>query len=366
MKILYNHQIFHLKYGGISRYFVELANNIALYKNKEVTIKINSPFFKTNYLSNINQNILFGGLRIPDFKGSARLCSILNSFLSPLLSKYYDSNIIHNTYYNPIKYNTSHAKKIITVFDMIHELFPGQFSKKDKTTKQKKFAVANADHIICISNNTQKDLIKFFNVDINKTSVIHLGFSFRTREIKNPKKTNKPYLLYVGSRNGYKNFTRFIEAYATPKIRNFFDLVIFGGNKLNNEEISLFNRLQIPKENFKQVNGDDAMLAGYYKNALLFVYPSLYEGFGIPPLEAMHYGCPVACSNAGSIPEVVGNAALLFDPYSVESIRDNIISVAYEDKLRLSLTSKGFEQVKKFSWEKCARETYKVYKEVLQ
>ena len=366
MKILYNHQIFHLKYGGIARYHIELANNLALYKNKEVTIKINSPFFKTNSLSNINRNILFSGFKVPDFKGSGRLCLIMNSFLSPILSKHYDPNIIHNTYYNAAKYNTRHAKKIITVYDMIHELFPDQFAKEDKTTELKKFAVADADHIICISNNTQKDLIKFFNVNINKTSVIHLGFSFGTKEIKNPEKTNKPYLLYVGSRTGYKNFIRFIEAYSAPKIKNFFDLIIFGSNKLNNEEISLFNRLQIPKENFKQVNGDDTVLAGYYKNASLFVYPSLYEGFGLPPLEAMHHGCPVVCSNAGSIPEVVGNAALLFDPYSVESIRDTITSVVYDDKLRLSLTLKGFKQVKKFSWEKCARETYKVYKEVLR
>ena len=366
MKILYNHQVFHQKYGGISRYFVELANNIALYKNQETSVKIISPFFKTDYLSNKNQKFLLSGLKVPDFKGSARLCSILNSFLSPILSKHYEPNIIHDTYYNSVKYNNGRIKKIITVYDMIHELFPDQFPKGDKTSKLKKFAVAEADHIICISNNTQKDLINFFNVDINKTSVIHLGFSFGTNEIKKPVKTNKPYLLYVGSRDGYKNFERFVEAYSAPKIKNFFDLVIFGGNRLNEKEFALFNRLQISKKSLKEVNGNDATLAGYYKNASLFVYPSLYEGFGMPPLEAMHFGCPVVCSNSGSIPEEVGNAALLFDPYSVDSIRDNIISVLYNNKLKLSLTSKGLEQVKKFSWEKCARETYKIYKKVLQ
>ena len=100
MKILYNHQAFHQKYGGISRYFVELANSIALYKNKETSVKIISPFFKTDYLSSKNQKFLLSGLKLPDFKGSARLCSILNSFLSPILSKYYEPNIIHDTYYN--------------------------------------------------------------------------------------------------------------------------------------------------------------------------------------------------------------------------------------------------------------------------
>ena len=366
MKILYNHQIFHLKYGGIVRYHIELANNIAFYKNKEATIKINSPFFKTNYLQNINQNILFNGIKVPDFKGSARLCLIMNSFLSPILSKHYEPSIIHNTYYNVVKYNAKRAKKVITVHDMIHEIFPDHFQNKDKTTELKKFAVAEADHIICVSKNTQKDLIKFFNVDIKKTSVIYLGFSLDTNKIKDLKKIRRPYLLYVGSRIGHKNFTRFIEAYSNSKIKNFFDLIIFGGNKLNDKEISLFNRLQIPKENFKQVNGDDSMLASYYKHASLFVYPSLYEGFGIPPLEAMNYGCPVVCSNTGSIPEIVGDAAFLFDPYSVESIKNNIISVLYDNKLRSLLRLKGFKQVKKFSWEKCAKETYKVYEELLR
>ena len=290
----------------------------------------------------------------------------MNSFLSPILSIYYEPNIIHNTYYNVTKFNTKRAKKVITVHDMVHESFPDHFSKKDNTTELKKFAIAEADHVICVSKNTQKDLIKFFNVDIKKTSVIYHGFSLRTTEIKELKEIRRPYLLYVGSRIGYKNFTRFLEAYSNYKIKNFFDLVIFGGNKLSNKEISLLNKLQISKENFKQVDGDDSILASYYKHASLFVYPSLYEGFGIPPLEAMNYGCPVVCSNTGSIPEIVGDAAFLFDPYSVESIKNNIISVLYDNKLRSLLRLKGFEQVKKFSWEKCAKETYKVYEELLK
>jgi glycosyltransferase involved in cell wall biosynthesis len=366
MKILYNYQIFFQKYGGISRYFVELANNITLYKNKKVTVKINSPFFKTNYLSNINQKILFNGFKVPDFKGSEELCFILNAFASSILSKHYYPDIIHETYYRGLHHNESRAKRIITVYDMIHELFPGQFSKKDKTTQLKRIAVAKADHIICISKKTQKDLVDIFNIDIKKTSVVYLGFSLTSSKINEPEGFRRPYLLYVGSRQGYKNFTRFIKAYATPKIKNFFDLVMFGGGRLNDQELSLFDKLKIPRDSLQQVKGDDAILAGYYKNASLFVYPSLYEGFGIPPLEAMNYGCPVVCSNTGSIPEIVGDAAILFDPYSVESMRAHIISILYNDKIKSSLILKGFKQTKKFSWKKCAIETYKVYKNVLK
>jgi glycosyltransferase involved in cell wall biosynthesis len=115
-----------------------------------------------------------------------------------------------------------------------------------------------------------------------------------------------------------------------------------------------------------QLNGDDVKLAGYYKHASLFVYPSLYEGFGLPSLEAMSYGCPVACSNSSCFPEILDDAAHFFDPYSVESIKNSIISLLYNDKLRSSLILKGLNQVKKFSWEKCGRETYEVYKNVLK
>ena len=366
MKILYNHQIFIQNYGGVSRYYIELANNLALYKSKNVTIKINSPFFKTNYLNNINQNILLGGFKVPDFKGMSKLCSIINSFMSPILSWHYDPDLIHDTYYNNISFVKTRAKKIITVYDMIHELFPDQYSKKDKTSELKKSAVAQADHIICISKNTQKNLVDIFNIDIKKTSVIYLGFSLAKHKIKEPRGFRRPYLLYVGARGGYKNFIRFIKAYSAPKIKNSFDLVIIGGGKLNEEELSLFDRLKIPRESFKQVSCDDTMLAGYYKNASLFVYPSLYEGFGMPPLEAMSYGCPVACSNTSCIPEIVGRAAILFDPYSIESMIENIISILYNDKKKSSLISKGFKQIKNFSWKKCAIETYKVYKSVLK
>ena len=221
MKILYDHQIFTEQiYGGISRYFIELINHIALNESSKVTVKIISPFYKNNYLALENRNFLFRGFKIPDFKKSGRLCSIMNSFFFTILSKYYDPDIIHQTYYHILNYKKKHTKKIITIHDMIHELFPDQFAKKDITSKLKKIAVDEADHIICVSKNTQKDLVKLFNVDINKTTVVHLGYSLTTKKIKNPEKNHRPYLLYIGSRKGYKNFERFIEAYAANKIKN--------------------------------------------------------------------------------------------------------------------------------------------------
>lgn len=102
-----------------------------------------------------------------------------------------------------------------------------------------------------------------------------------------------------------------------------------------------------------------------YKKASLFVYPSLYEGFGIPPLEAMSLGCPVACSNTSSIAEVVSNAGVYFDPYSVESISNTIKFILYDDSLRKELIKKGEKRIKYFSWEKCSLETYNLYKKLI-
>ncbi len=368
MKIAYKHQIFSAqRFGGISRYFVELAKNISLLKKNEDMVKIISPLHINNYLTNEINKVSIQGIRSPDFRGSSSVCSIVNSFFSPILIRNFEPDLIHETYYNSITKNTSRAKKIITVFDMVHEIFLEQFSKKDNTTEEKKIAIQEADHIICISENTQKDLVRILDVDINKTSVIHLGYSLSETKTKFQVKNDRPYLLYVGGRDGYKNFSRFVQAYANSKeIMNSFDIVMFGSKNFTNEEIKIFEKLNIRKENIKAVDGDDTKLANYYRNAELFVYPSLYEGFGIPPLEAMSYGCPVICSNTSSIPEIVGDAAILFDPYSLESISNSIETVLSNNELRSTLISKGFEQIRKFSWEKCAKETFDVYKKILQ
>ena len=113
------------------------------------------------------------------------------------------------------------------------------------------------------------------------------------------------------------------------------------------------------------MNGNDSVLAGLYSSARVLVYPSLYEGFGIPPLEAMSFGCPVICANTSSLPEVVGDAARLFDPTSESDLRAALEAVVFSSEYTVRLKANGLERVKMFSWEKCADETLKVYKKVL-
>ena len=259
------------------------------------------------------------------------------------------------------------ARVVLTVYDMIHERFPEYFSIASPTRREKALAVTRADHVICISEQTRRDLIEFLGVSPAKTSVVYLGFSLTAA----PQATiengalSRPFVLYVGSRNGHKNFAGLLHAYAASQfLMDEFDLVCFGGGELAAKENELISELGIAAGKIRQVSGNDGLLGFYYQAARAFVCPSLYEGFGIPPLEAMSFGCPVVCSNTSSIPEVVGDAAEQFDPADHESMRKAIESVVGTDELRKNLIERGSERVGCFSWERCARETLDVYRRV--
>jgi glycosyltransferase involved in cell wall biosynthesis len=275
-------------------------------------------------------------------------------------------DIVHETYYA----SNSVAKKniVLTVYDMIHEIFPDLFSSSDSTSVLKKQAVERASHVVCISEKTKNDLINFFKVDESKISVIYLGLEelFTQSNYFSLKMCNAHFLLYVGLRGGYKNFNKFIIAFTSSKILvQNFNIICFGGGEFNKEERQFLIEKGFSDKNISQISGDDQDLARLYQKASALVYPSLYEGFGLPPLEAMAHNCPVICSNTSSIPEVVGDAAGMFDPYDVESIKNAIERVVLDNSVRNDLITRGKERVKLFSWDRCARETLDVYRRVL-
>jgi len=176
----------------------------------------------------------------------------------------------------------------------------------------------------------------------------------------------KNYILFVGKRNGYKNFNIFIES-ITPLFDDNLDLTVVcvGGGEFNNQELELFEELTI-KEKVFQFNLDDNTLAQCYSNALLFVFPSLYEGFGIPILESFSSSCPLVCSNTSSFPEVAEEGAVYFDPSSKESIYNSVKQVLDSKDERDRLIKNGQERLKYFSWEKAVHETNKVYRNILK
>ena len=363
MKITFDYQIFDLQeYGGISRYIYELSKELA--KTEEVLIV--SPVYKNQYLKNAPHYLKVLGCHIRAIPNFGRVRSLFNFAISKAIAICFRPQINHETYYTNKSIAIRNTKTVITVYDMIHERFSDQFPSTDPTRKQKEIAVKNADHIICISEQTKKDLIEFLAIEASKITVVYLGFSLSVSKSEIKKLDySRPYLLYVGNRDGYKNFSNLLKAYAdSPTLKTNFDLICFGGGVFNRNELQLIKSLGLASCSVRQVSGTDTVLAAHYQSASAFIYPSLYEGFGIPPLEAMSYGCPVVCSNLSSIPEVVGDAAEFFNPYDFDSIKVAIEKVVQDPEHLNSLINKGKKRLDYFSWEKCAKETLEVYKKL--
>lgn len=366
MKILYDHQIFtSQKYGGISRYFYELVREFS--DAQEINYEIPLLVSNNHYISDkkfVNHVDL---LPNKQFRGKHRLFNFLNKPYSIMKLKQQKFDLFHPTYYDSyfLKY-LGNKPFVLTVYDMIHEKFSDMFSPTDKTTEQKRLLVEKATKIIAISQSTKKDLIELFGTDESKIEVIYLGNSmFPKANISIGYEVPKKYLLFVGGRGGYKNFERFIKSVSEilNQDKELF-VVCTGGGKFSSNEMEQFNELGISKQ-VLQFNLDDDSLAYFYKHALAFIFPSLYEGFGIPVLESFACGCPLICSDVSSLPEVAGDAACYFNPNSEESIRDAVLIVLDNMNLRKDLIAKGQERLKQFSWKQTAEQTKKIYESVL-
>ncbi|HEY9206283.1 MAG TPA: glycosyltransferase family 1 protein [Candidatus Methanoperedens sp.] len=374
MKILYDHSVFQFqRYGGISRYFYELITRLSA--REDVDITLFQGFHINEYrLSKYKHNLeSYWGYnwkyRIPDAKYMSYIFTIANRFLfDNIYMRSSNFDIYHPTYYmKGLKYDRN-TPIVITVYDMIHELYPDQFRDSGTVIEAKKKALNMADAIIAISENTKKDLIEIYHVAENKIKVVYLANSlqpsnyFSIDELSMKYGLKSPYMLYIGERNGYKNFKILLESYL-DHFSDRLDLVCFGGGKFNDDELKTINSVK-SRRKIIQLKGDDKLLASLYKHAFCLVYPSLYEGFGIPLLEAMSMGCPVIASKASSIPEVVGNAGILFDPHSKDELIGAIESLSNESR-RNKLFKLGFEREKEFNWDRTANETLSIYESIL-
>lgn len=373
MKILYDHTVFQFqRYGGISRYFYELITRLST--KEDVGINLFQGFNINEYALSEHKQYFdsYWGYKWKYTKPAAiymwLIFAMPNKILFDNFLRSSDVNIYHPTYYrNDLdKYNKSAI--VLTVHDMIHELYPNQFMDSRFVIKTKKKSINAADQIICISENTKKDLINMYDVPEDKIRVIYHGNSLpksgeclKRADLKKLYSINKPFLLYVGDRKrSYKNFAMLLETYTTM-LSDRFDLVCFGGGAFNHNELKTIKSIRGSGKAI-HLSGSDYLLASLYNNAFCFIYPSLYEGFGIPLLEAMGLGCPVIASNTSSIPEVVEKAALFFDHNSIDSLINVIELLERNESKREKLINLGFEQEKKFSWDKTVHETLKVYK----
>jgi glycosyltransferase involved in cell wall biosynthesis len=365
MKVAYDHQIFSEQaYGGVSRYFFEVAKRIQAIDG--YAVEILSPLFVNKYLKD-DSPLKVWGMPVNQLPRPRRIVQVLNAELVRWKLNQVQPDIVHETYYLGRRLAPTKSKTVLTVYDMIHEKFPQFFPSDDKTRQMKKAAVDRTDHVICISENTRKDLIDLLHVPREKTSVTHLAFSVSAQKAEPPESLCvRPYIAYVGARTGYKNFIGLIRAFGVSEfLRSNFSIVCVGGGALTSEESEEMTRAGVGSGQVLLLNGSDELVESVYRGAAAFVYPSLYEGFGLPPLEAMSAECPVVCSRTSSLPEVCEDAAEYFDPTQPESIATAIERVVASNGRRKELVALGLLQIRKFSWDQCARQTAAIYERLL-
>ena len=362
MKVAYDHQIFcRQAYGGISRYFARLAEHIP---TQNVDAKLFAPWHINRYLADQPKNSIHGRF-VPTYpRGLKALAKAYNTLEVNRQLHSWAPDIVHETFYSWQPSFHRHTR-VTTVYDMISELFPESFKNPEKMTHKKLKALDRADHIICISENTRLDLLNLFPIAEDKVSVVYLGCDAQPvsgHQSFDVLPTDAPYIMYVGLRGGYKNFEALLKAVAaSPQLKKDFHILCFGGGYFTLEEQKKIASLGFHVGQVIQTSGSDQWLQHCLRHASTFVFPSLYEGFGIPPLEAMASDCPVVCSNVSSMPEVVGDAAEFFDPTSAEDLTRAIERVVYNPEVAAKLVLLGRQRLCQFTWDKCAQQTHQVY-----
>ncbi|WP_441546134.1 glycosyltransferase family 4 protein [Citrobacter freundii] len=267
------------------------------------------------------------------------------------------THIFHSSYYR-LPSKSYKGKVITTVHDFTDEIFPRGVKSKILSCQKRK-AILKSDGIICISENTKKDLLKFIpeakNIPIK---VIYNGVAEFSPD-KKDSTLSSLYVLFIGARKQYKNFDLCVKSLSRYENLN---LIIVGGGELDINEIKLLDEYLYGRY-VKENHVDEQRLNYLYSNAFFLFYPSQYEGFGIPVIEAMRSGCPVIATNCSSISEIASGYALLANEASVEEFV-YCIDKLFDNNMRHKLISNGQQHAQKFSWNKCFTETIQFYDEV--
>lgn len=287
-----------------------------------------------------------------------------------------DSDIFHSSHFRT-SYG-GNSKVISTIHDLTYEKRILSTSPLGNTVNiwQRRNAIKYADAIICISESTKKEMLDFYPESFEKLIyVIHHGCSFSRSQIININITKRiplilekssKFVLYVGTRNSYKNFISAVIGFATSSLpKSGFSLICTGTN-FSEEETNMIRKLGVINKVMVLNQATHDELSYLYQNTFALIYPSIHEGFGLPPLEAMNSGAPVIAANASSIPEVVSEAGILINEIEDPQNIKNALETLLDDKVRNSYIVKGIERAKIFTWEESARQHMKVYKDVSQ
>ena len=363
MKVLFDHQIFSSQIsGGISRYFYELQKALP---SQGVETELGFPWTISQYLLRDDQaapHALWGD---QVWKGKAHVVRILNQMQVCHRLRGSDFDLFHPTYYDPYFIKNLKRPFILTVHDMIHELFGRGLSDVRAVRRNKKTLCHKAAAIITVSEKTREDLISHLAIPEEKIHVVHHGNNLSPARVSpHELKIPERYILFVGQRHSYKNWEMFMRSFWQVSKNHPELYVILVGAQLNAHESEFVRNLGCADRVIVRSFVRDEELAYLYQKADFFVFPSLYEGFGFPLIEAMSWGCPVLAAQASCFPEIAKDAALYFDPMSLEDLVQKMERLLNEPGLLTSLRAAGFVQASCFTWEKCARETAEIYRSV--
>lgn len=344
MKIYLDGIIYSLqKYGGISVYFNELLKTL---ESERIDYRLQTW---DNKLQDPYSNKFEFTIPSRTLERYKKVTSEMSEF-----------DIFHSSYYRTP--SEKKIKNIVTVHDFVYEKF-NKGPKKFIHSLQKFSAIKSADRIICISQATKRDLLDFLpNTDESIIEVIYNGVSDNYYPISNRAKNQRPFILFVGSRAGYKNFNT---AALTLKHLKDFDLICVGGGTLSNKE-----RETLPKEIQNRIHHEgflsEEKINLLYNNAVCLIHPSSYEGFGIPVIEAMKAGCPVVAYNCPAVAEISNSSALLIDTQDPAEFAESIKKIHQTNNHREDLIKKGLKNSKKFSWEATHFSTISAYKKAIE
>lgn len=348
--IIIDNIIFSLqKSGGISVVWQELIQRL-----------LNIQSFSMQFIEYSSNNINRKVLKIPKnciINKKSFLLNIKRYFNPTIRNK--SKFIFHSSYYRTC--SNKQAINITTVHDFTYEYFYSGLKKRIHCWQKYK-AIRHSDYIICISENTKKDLLKFFpEIDEKKVRVIYNGVSDDYYPIQEEISSYLPlpiysYVIFVGSREKYKNFELTVDSITSAN----YKLVIVG-TELSQEELDFLNS-KIPGRYKEMGRVDNITLNRLYNGAYALIYPSQYEGFGIPVLEAQKAGCPVIAYHSSSIPEIIGSTPLLLNELTVDSIK-NRLNILTDKEIRKGIINKGLENACRFTWDKMCQEVLDLYNE---
>ena len=361
MKVAFDYQIFSFqKYGGVSKYFCEMIS--CLPKDAwEIILK----FSNNEYLAHknlIQYQHFFNKL---SFKGQNKVMSELNKIYALYRIPKITFDIFHPTNFNTYYLSKIRNKPVVTTFHDINVLRDIGNSRLAEIQKR---SIERSDKIIAVSNNTKKDIMELLNLSPSKIEVIYHGVDKPLPPwCIGEKIVDRDYILFVGRREeSFKNFNKFAYVFSNIiKKKPFQDLMLVcTGTPFTFDEIKMFKDLKIEK-NVLLISANENQMANLYTYANCFIFPSSYEGFGMPILEAMSYSCPCVISNTSSFPEIAQDAATYFDPMDIDDMYEKIILIIDNNSIRKHNIKRGLEISAELTWNLCAEKHMEVYKSLI-